>query len=130
VTAWFLNFDFGGRSRRAHTWANYFTWLGVILALVTFGGLISAGPSGDTFGPGGVLIGCLIVVAWVAALVDGMAMIFRRAHDTGRSGWIWVLLLIPLINLLPLYWLLIQDSDAGANKYGPPVKLFYLPSAN
>jgi uncharacterized membrane protein YhaH (DUF805 family) len=62
------------------------------------------------------------------AAIDGIAMVFRRAHDTGRSGWIWLLLLIPLINLLPFYWLMIEDSHQGPNKYGPPVKQFYEPA--
>jgi uncharacterized membrane protein YhaH (DUF805 family) len=125
MTKWFLNFDFSGRARRAHIWANVLTWFAVLVVLVVVGGAISSGAAGDTFGPGGLVVGGLIIAAAIASLVDGMAAVFRRAHDTNRSGWIWVLLLLPFINLLPLYWLLIQDSDVGPNRYGPLAKPFY-----
>ena len=56
-----------------------------------------------------------------------MAMTFRRAHDTGKSGLIWILIWIPFINLIPFYFLMIEDSSEGANKYGPATKSFYAP---
>ena len=38
----------------------------------------------------------------------------RRIHDTGRSGWFF---LVPIYNLV----LLIQSGTPGDNKYGSPV---------
>lgn len=137
LTNWFLNFDFGGRARRSHTWANWFAWLavwlivwGVVMAIASAGIAAdeAAGPDGAPASTAmGGFAGLLLFATWALAFVDSMAMNFRRAHDTGRSGWIWLLLLIPLVNLLPLYWLLIEDSQQGPNKYGPPVKRFYEP---
>lgn len=135
VTNWFLNFDFSGRARRSHVWANWLAWFAIWL--VAWGivmGMASAGISADeaaggqttsasnALGAGAALI---LFATWALAFIDSMAMNFRRAHDTGKSGWIWILLLIPIVNLLPLYWLLIEDSHQGPNKYGPPVKSFY-----
>jgi len=136
LTNWFLNFDFGGRARRSHTWANWGAWLAVWL--VVWGivmGMASAGIAADeasgassaASGALGSFAMLILFVTWALAFIDSMAMNFRRAHDTGKSGWIWLLLLIPLVNLLPLYWLLIEDSQQGPNKYGPPVKQFYEP---
>lgn len=123
LTKWFLNFDFGGRARRAHYWANLGSWLLVFMVIF---GVVAGGARQDEAATAGVgLLGVVAVVAMLLAAIDGMAMVFRRAHDTGRSGWIWLLLLIPLLNLLPLYWLMIEDSHQGPNKYGPPVKAFY-----
>ncbi len=138
LTNWFLNFDFNGRARRSHTWANWFAWLAVWL--VVWGivmGIASAGVAADeavspdgtsatSSALGGVAM-LMLFGTWALAFIDSMAMNFRRAHDTGKSGWIGLLLLIPLVNLLPLYWLLIEDSQQGPNKYGPPVKRFYEP---
>ena len=112
VTDCFLNLDFRGRARRAHYWANLACWAAVATIVVGAG---RAMISRDAFD-----------LAFVATLIlagaDQLAMIFRRAHDTGRSGWIWLLLPIPLVNFLPLYWLLIEDGQRGANRHGPPVK--------
>lgn len=119
---WIFNFSFDGRARRSHLWANTFAWLGIILVLA---GVLAA--AGDGQPP--VWAGLLIAAAVICAAIDNLALVFRRAHDTGKSGWIWLLLLIPLVFLLPLYWLLIEDSQAGPNKYGPPVKQFYQPPA-
>lgn len=136
LTNWFLNFDFGGRARRSHAWANWFAWLGVwlivwviVMALAGMGGAAdeAAGAETVTATAGALGAGAMLILfaIWALAFVDSMAMNFRRAHDTGKSGWIWILLLIPIVHLLPLYWLLIEDSQQGPNKYGPPVKRFY-----
>jgi uncharacterized membrane protein YhaH (DUF805 family) len=46
-----------------------------------------------------------------------LALAARRLHDTGRSGW-WFLLIFTIIGIpVVLYWL-VKDSDACANKYG------------
>jgi uncharacterized membrane protein YhaH (DUF805 family) len=44
-------------------------------------------------------------------------------HDTGRSGWWWLIALIPLIGSIILLVFLVSDSEAGTNKYGPNPKL-------
>ena len=120
---WFLNFSFDGRARRSHTWGNYFAWLGILIALCV---LLGYGGASHSTGVS-IVAGLLLFAAACASFMDHMAMSFRRAHDTGKSGWIWILLLIPFINLLALYWLLIEDSQQGPNKYGPAVKAFYTP---
>lgn len=54
----------------------------------------------------------------VATLLPYLAVLVRRLHDTGRSGW-WVLLvLIPFGNLVLLIFALLE-GNRGANKYGP-----------
>jgi uncharacterized membrane protein YhaH (DUF805 family) len=125
MTPWFLNFSFNGRARRSHAWANYFTWWAIMLAAVI--ALITSVHANNT---GAVLLASLLLLAvGVCGTIDQLALNFRRAHDTNKSGWIILILLVPLVNLLALYWFLIEDSNAGANKYGPPVKQFYTPNA-
>lgn len=128
LTNFFLNFDFNGRARRAHYWANVGCWLAVVLVVL----MIAGAASGSGVGPDGglgVVLGLILIAAIPLSAIDAIAMVFRRAHDTGKSGWIWLLLLIPFVNLLALYWLMIEDSHQGPNKYGPPVKQFYEPTA-
>jgi uncharacterized membrane protein YhaH (DUF805 family) len=91
--------------------------------------MVDAAATANGGRPGAASYPITLTMAAVIAtsFVDHLAMTWRRAHDTGKTGWIWILLLIPLINLLPIYWLLIEDSEQGPNKYGPPVKTFYEP---
>jgi uncharacterized membrane protein YhaH (DUF805 family) len=50
--------------------------------------------------------------------IPATAVMVRRMHDIGRS-WKWLLLvLIPVVGLLVLYWL-IQSSEAKENAWGP-----------
>jgi uncharacterized membrane protein YhaH (DUF805 family) len=124
---WFINFDFNGRSRRSHWWANTAAWLAVLIVVVIVGSSFNAagGVAGDTIS---VLAGIALLVCLIFSAIDNIAMNFRRAHDTGKSGWVFLLLFIPFVNFVAFYWLMIQDSDAGPNKYGPPQKTFYAPS--
>lgn len=123
---WFINFDFNGRSRRSHWWANTAAWLALVIVVVIIGTSFNAagGAAGNAVS---LLAGIALLVCVILSAIDNIAMNFRRAHDTGKSGWIFLLLFIPFVNLVAFYWLMIQDSDAGPNKYGPPQKTFYAP---
>ncbi|MBQ2950729.1 MAG: DUF805 domain-containing protein [Prevotella sp.] len=84
---------FGGRARRSEFW-----WF----CLLNF------------------IIGCIPFVGWIwglIVLIPSIAVGIRRLHDTGRSGWWYLLVLVPLVNLLLIYFF-ICDSQAGSNEYG------------
>ena len=51
----------------------------------------------------------------LATLIPGLALGARRLHDTNRSGWLQLLLLIPLVGLILLIvWWASQPTPAGA----------------
>ena len=57
-------------------------------------------------------------------LIPSLAVAVRRLHDVGKSGWMLLIGLIPLVGAIWLLILLLRDSEAGENKYGPnPKKL-------
>jgi len=45
-------------------------------------------------------------------------LIIRRWHDLGKSGWLSLLMLIPLLNLLVLIFLWVKKGTDGPNAYG------------
>ena len=49
-------------------------------------------------------------------------MTVRRLHDTGRTGWWWLIVLVPLVGWIVLLVFECQDSQPGANRYGPSPK--------
>ena len=57
----------------------------------------------------------------LAVIIPGIAVSIRRLHDTGRSGFWFLLVLVPLLNLVLLVFMIL-DSEVSANQYGPNPK--------
>src|SRR5258705_7319384 len=55
-----------------------------------------------------------MVVAWIAIMVVGFMLTIQRCHDFNTTGWLSLLLLVPLANLI--FWF-IPGTD-GPNNYG------------
>ena len=109
ITSGFGNItNFEGRSSRsAFWWWMVFIWIiELVVSLVTGGG------RGSGFF---ALLGTLIMlVLWLATLAVGC----RRLHDTGKSGWLQLLLLIPCIGAIVLIVFWVQPTTPGDNAYG------------
>ena len=58
----------------------------------------------------------------LAILIPSLAVGARRLHDTNKSGWWQLIVLIPLVGwiILIVFWCL--DSDPGTNRFGPNPK--------
>jgi uncharacterized membrane protein YhaH (DUF805 family) len=55
-----------------------------------------------------------MVVAWLAIMVVGFMLTIQRCHDFNTTGWLSLLVLVPLVNLI--FWF-IPGTD-GPNDYG------------
>ncbi|MBD8068616.1 DUF805 domain-containing protein [Bacillus sp. PS06] len=55
-------------------------------------------------------------------LLPSLAVLIRRLHDTGRSGWWFFISFVPLIGVIILIVFTCLDSQDGENKYGPNPK--------
>jgi uncharacterized membrane protein YhaH (DUF805 family) len=51
-------------------------------------------------------------------LIPGLAVGVRRLHDVGKSGWMFLIVLIPLIGGIWLLVLFCTDSQLENNKWG------------
>ena len=58
-------------------------------------------------------------VAVLAFIIPYLAAWFGRLHDTGKSGWWWLLALLPF-GWIVLLVFLVSEGDRGLNQYGPP----------
>lgn len=54
-------------------------------------------------------------------LIPSISVLVRRLHDTNRSAWWILIVLIPLIGAIALFVFLVLDSDDD-NAYGPNPK--------
>jgi len=62
----------------------------------------------------------LALAITVAIFIPEVALTVRRLHDTNRSGWWILILLIPVIGFVTLLAFMLIKSDGGANRYGRP----------
>jgi uncharacterized membrane protein YhaH (DUF805 family) len=61
------------------------------------------------------------------AFIPWLAVVVRRLHDTGRSGWWLSISMIPLVGPVWFLVLVVKDSNPGDNKYGPNPKILTSP---
>ena len=90
---------FDGRSQRSEYW--YF-WLGnlIISLILTY------------------TIPLLSSLFSLAILIPSIAAGCRRMHDIGKSGWMMLIALIPIVGALVVIYWFCQDSEPGNNMYG------------
>ena len=62
----------------------------------------------------------LAAAGFLFLLCPTISAIFRRLHDTSRSGWWMLLNLIPVIGQLFLLILLMMPGRSEVNEYGIP----------
>jgi len=105
---------FSGRARRREYW--FFLLFNVLIgiALVTIDVVLGTYDEANGFG---VLSG----VYYLGVLVPSIAVTIRRLHDTGRSGWWFLLSFVPLGGLVVLVFTLL-DGEPGPNAYGDDPK--------
>jgi uncharacterized membrane protein YhaH (DUF805 family) len=113
---------FTGRASRSEFWWWFLvnTLVGLVLYVIT----LLLGGSGATFdattgtstpGPGFV-VGIVLSSIWfLATIVPWLALVWRRFHDTNRSGAFYFLSLIPFVGgIIVLVMLALPSDPAGA----------------
>jgi uncharacterized membrane protein YhaH (DUF805 family) len=108
---------FSGRSRRSEFW---FAMLFIFLANVGASIL-------DAFIFGLTVIGPFYVLFNLGVLIPSLAVSWRRLHDIDKSGGFYFLILIPIVGIIILIVWWATDSQAQANRFGPPAKDFSAP---
>jgi uncharacterized membrane protein YhaH (DUF805 family) len=107
--------DFSGRARRKEYW--FFVLFNLIISCVLSVIDVFVGTYNAAAG-----IGILAGLYALAVLIPGIAVTVRRLHDTGRSGWWILIVLIPLVGWIVLLVFMFLDSQPVTNAYGPSPK--------
>jgi uncharacterized membrane protein YhaH (DUF805 family) len=113
---------FAGRASRSEYWwwtlftTVMFFGLGVPAAVI---GVQTSPDGSDTPGAPAVPLLVALTLFLFAVVVPTIAVTVRRLHDTGQSGWLFLLTLIPWVGgLILLVLAALPTSPAGA-KYDP-----------
>lgn len=68
------------------------------------------------------LSGASALVVWAFSLFLiylNIVLVVRRLHDLNKSGWMGLLLFIPVVQFFFMIYLLLASGTAGPNEYGP-----------
>lgn len=103
--------DFSGRARRKEYWM--FALFNLIFIIVA---MILDNVLGLTLGE--LPYGVFYFLYALAVLIPGLAVSVRRLHDVGKSGWMILISLIPIVGGIWLLVLMLTDSNPGDNQYG------------
>lgn len=98
---------FEGRARRKEFW--YF----VLFFMLAF---IVAALVDSLYG-----LPILTAIAFLGLIIPSISVSVRRLHDTGRSGWWYLLSLVPIVSLVLIVFF-VMDSQPETNQYGPNPK--------
>lgn len=106
---------FTGRARRSEYW--YFFLFNIIFGIAAsiLDNVLGLAMEGIGYGP-------IYIFYGLAVFIPGLAVLVRRLHDVGKSGWFFFIVLIPLVGAIWLLVLLATDGTAGENEYGPNPK--------
>ncbi len=107
---------FSGRARRSEYW-----WWQLFYFLVLLVATILDNVIGWKVVNTATSTGWLTVLLALALALPTIAVTFRRLHDTGRSGWWWLLTLVCGIGGIIVFIFCVMDSRPD-NEYGPNPK--------
>ena len=68
---------------------------------------------------GATAVALLLLAAGLAGLLISVSAWVRRFHDLNQSGWMALLVLVPLVGFFMLLYLLFAPGTPGENRYGP-----------
>lgn len=101
--------NFTGRARRKEYWFYVLVQFGILIIASILDSIIFKRPS------------VLYSLAALALFIPSIAVATRRMHDIGKSGWLLLLTLIPLVGFIVIYWLA-SDTRPEKNQWGEPAK--------
>lgn len=106
--------DFEGRARRKEYWMYILIYI-VIIVSVNFLGIMISGFNSLSYN-------LLYFGVALIHLIPNLSVGVRRLHDVGKSGWWYLIVIIPLIGAIVLLVWFCTEGEAGPNKWGPNPK--------
>ena len=109
--------NFKGRARRKEYWMFSLFFL----IFISAGSILAVSLS--TFDEtAGIFAMVLLIIFLFAHFIPSIAVTVRRLHDTGNSGWLYLICLIPYIGSIIIFVFTLLDSQDKVNKWGPNPK--------
>lgn len=111
--------DFSGRSTRTEFWLFYIMFYGVIIASFIVTDVIGSTAQDAAAGDEAFSLAYIPLILWVlACLLPSIAVTVRRLHDSNKSGWMYLLTIIPYIGFIFFIVFGFLPGTRGENDYG------------
>lgn len=65
-----------------------------------------------------VLTLLFLIILTISITIISVFQIIKRLQDINLAGTYWLVIFIPILNVLFGFWLLFTDGSVGTNKYG------------
>lgn len=111
LKCWKQYADFSGRARRKEYWI--FSLINYIIIFFLY--ILQIVMIESTLW---LIFPIIFFLYAVAVFLPGLAVNIRRLHDIGKSGWWYLIYLIPIIGAIWLTVLMCLDSEPGENQWG------------
>ena len=98
--------DFNGRSRRKEYWM-----------FMLLQAIIDNGPGALAW-----VVFAIMVIVMLAMVVPSIAVSVRRFHDQGKSGWFYLISLVPYLGGFIVLVFMCLEGTPGPNEYGESPK--------
>ena len=111
--------NFSGRARRREYWMYV-----LVQSIIMIGLMILDSILGLDFELQGISLGYgyLYLIGVIVHFIPSLAVLVRRLHDVGKSGWFYFIFLIPIIGIIWLLVLYCTEGQKEDNKWGPDPK--------
>ena len=112
--------NFSGRARRKEYWMFTLVYVVILIGCIVLDNVLGtvfmmdAGPLGEI----SMGYGWAYTICGLIHFIPGLALAVRRLHDVGKSGWFYLIFLIPIIGVIWLLVLFCLEGKKEDNKYG------------
>jgi len=111
VKALYTNYaKFDGRASRSEYW-----WAFLYFIIIYVGLLIAPSLGGEALG---TILALVLSLVILGTFIPMISVAVRRLHDCDKSGWLYLVGLVPIVGLYVLY-LYVQPGTRGPNRFGP-----------
>ena len=116
--------NFKGRARRKEYWMFTLVYVIILMGCTAIDNMLGTVFMMDAWALGEISMGYgwAYTICGLAHFLPALSLVVRRLHDVGKSGWFYLIILIPLIGIIWLLILYCTEGQKQDNKWGPDPK--------
>ncbi len=116
--------NFKGRARRKEYWMFTLVYVIILMGCTALDNMLGTVfmMDGGALGEISMGYGWAYTICGLVHFLPALSLVVRRLHDVGKSGWFYLIILIPIIGVIWLLVLYCTEGQKQDNKWGPDPK--------
>ena len=116
--------NFKGRARRKEYWMFTLVYVIILMGCTALDNMFGTVfmMDGGALGEISMGYGWAYTICGLVHFLPALSLVVRRLHDVGKSGWFYLIILIPIIGVIWLLVLYCTEGQKQDNKWGPDPK--------